>query len=165
MALPRVIRNFNAFWDGISYFGLAELAKLTAVKIQTEAHRGAGMDGPVGQDVGMEAMSAEITFTEWAPAVLVKLGRLERFVLRPAMSSATDFGAQPIIATLSGLITTSEPDDLKPGTPSKLKMTMDVRAYRLELDGVVMFDIDLVNARRVIGGTDQLAELRRAMGI
>lgn len=165
MALPRVIKNFNAFWDGISYFGLAETAKLPAVKIQTEAHRGSGMDGPVGIDVGQEAMSAEIGFTEWSPAILGKLGRQERFVLRPAMSSASDFSASPIIATLSGLITTSEPEDLKPGTVSKLKMVMDVRAYRLEMDGTVVFDIDLVNGRRVIGGTDQLAELRRAMGI
>lgn len=165
MALPRIIKNFNAFWDGISYFGLAEQAKLPAVKIQTEAHRGAGMDGPVGQDVGMEGMSSEITFSEWVPAVLGKLGRQERFVLRPAKASATDFSASPIIATLSGLITTSEPEDLKSGTVSKLKMMMDVRAYRLEMDGAVVFDIDLVNGKRVIGGTDQLAELRRAMGI
>lgn len=165
MALPRVIKNFNAFWDGISYFGLAESAKLPAVKIQTEAHRGAGMDGPVGQDVGMEALASEITFSEWSPAILGRLGRQERFVLRPAMTSATDFTARPIIATLSGLITTSEPEDLKSGTVSKLKMAMDVRSYRLELDGQVVFDIDLVNGKRVIGGTDQLADLRRAMGI
>lgn len=165
MAQPRLIKNFNAFWDGISYFGLAESAKLPAVKIQTEAHRDAGMDGPVGQDVGMEGMTAEITFTEWSGAVLAKLGRQERFVLRPAQSSATDFSASPIIATLSGLITTSEPEDLKPGTASKLKMVMDVRAYRLEFDGATVYDIDLVNAKRVIGGTDQLAAMRRAMGI
>lgn len=165
MALPRIIKNFNAFVDGISYFGLAESAKLPAVKIQTEAHRGSGMDGPVGQDVGMEGMSSEITFSEWSPVILGKLGRQERFVFRPAKSAATDFTASPIIATMSGLITTSEPEDLKPGTVSKLKMMMDVRTYRLELDGSVVFDIDLVNGKRVIGGVDQLAELRRAMGL
>lgn len=165
MALPRVIKNFNAFWDGISYFGLAEQARLPAVRIQTEAHRGSGMDGPIGIDVGQEAMSAEITFSEWSVAILGKLGRHERFVLRPAMTSATDFSARPIVATMAGLITASEPEDLKPGTVSKLKMVMDVRAYRLELDGATVFDIDLANGRRVIGGTDQLAELRRAMGI
>jgi P2 family phage contractile tail tube protein len=81
------------------------------------------------------------------------------------MSSATDFTASTIIATLSGLITTSEPGDLKPGTKSTLKVVMDVQTYKLELDGEVIFDIDLVNARRVIGGVDQLAELRRAMGV
>lgn len=165
MALPRIIKNFNAFLDGTSYFGLVEEGKLPAVKIQTEAHRGAGMDGPVGLDVGMEGMTAELTFSEWLPAVIGKLGRQERLVLRPAKGSATDFSAAPVIATMTGLITTSEPDALKPGTGSKMKMTMDLRSYRLEIDGETVLNIDLVNAVREIGGVDQLAELRRAMGI
>ena len=165
MALPRVIRNFNAFVDGVSYFGLASEAKLPAVKIQTEAHRGAGMDGPIGLDMGMEALSAEITFAEWSPALQKKLGRIERFVLRPAQTSAEDASATAIIATLSGLITVTEPGDLKPGANATLKLGMDVRTYRLEMDGEVVLDIDLPNAKRVIGGTDQLAEIRRAMGL
>ncbi|PTE15911.1 phage major tail tube protein [Pseudogemmobacter blasticus] len=164
MALPRIIKNFNAFVDGISYFGLASEAKLPAVKVQTEGHRGAGMDGPVGVDVGMEALSAEITFTEWSSAVLKKLGRTERFVLRPAAGSSTDFSATTIIATMSGLITVSEPSDLKPGTAATLKIGMDVRTYKLEMDNEVIYEIDLVNAIRRIGGVDQLAEIRRAMG-
>ncbi len=81
------------------------------------------------------------------------------------MANPSDFGAVPIVATLSGLITVSEPGDLKPGTPSKLKISMDVRSYRLEIDGELLLDIDLPNAKRVIGGQDQLAEMRRAMGI
>lgn len=165
MGLPRVIKNFNAFLDGISYFGLVDVGKLPVVKLQTEAHRNSGMDGPVGLDVGMEGMTSEITFSEWSATVLGKLGRQERFVFRPAMTSSTDFSAQAVIATMTGLVTTSEPEDLKAGTVSKLKMMMDVRAYKLELDGVVVFDIDLVNGKRIIGGTDQLAELRRAMGV
>lgn len=165
MALPRLIKNYNVFHDGISYFGLSSEAKLPSVKIQTEAHRGSGMDGAVGQDVGMESMSAEVTFSEWSAPILKTLGKVERFVLRPAMTSATDFSASTIIATLSGLITTSEPGDLKPGANAVLKVSMDVQTYKLELNGEVIFDIDLVNAKRVIGGVDQLAEIRRAMGM
>ncbi|AZB57265.1 phage major tail tube protein [Cereibacter sphaeroides] len=165
MALPRTIRNFNAFVDGVSYFGIVDEGKLPAVKIQTEAHRGAGMDGPIGIDVGMEALASEMSFSEWVPAIVKKLGRQERFVFRPAMANPSDFGAVPIVATLSGLITVSEPGDLKPGTPSKLKISMDVRSYRLEIDGELLLDIDLPNAKRVIGGQDQLADMRRAMGI
>ncbi len=115
--------------------------------------------------VGMEGMTSEMTFAEWSTPILKSLGKKDRFVLRPAMSSATDFSASTIIATLSGLITTSEPGDLKPGTNATLKVSMDVQAYKLEVNGEVIFDIDLVNAKRVIGGVDQLAEIRRAMGI
>lgn len=165
MALPRLIKNFNAFLGGVSYFGLVEEGKLPAVKIQTEAHRGSGMDGPIGLDVGMEGLTAELTFSEWLPGVVGTLGRQERIVLRPAKASANDFTASPVIATLTGLITASEPDALKAGTGAKMKMAMDLRTYRLEIDGETVLNIDLVNAVREIGGVDQLAELRRAMGL
>jgi P2 family phage contractile tail tube protein len=42
---------------------------------------------------------------------------------------------------------------------------MDVRYYRLEINGEQIFEIDLVNGLRVIGGKDQLADIRRAMGL
>lgn len=164
MAYPRTIRNFNAFVDGFGYFGIATEAKLPAVKVQTEAHRGAGMEGPVGIDMGLEGMTSEITFSEWSPALLKKLGRQERFVFRPMQMGETDFTATTIIATVGGLITSPEMGDLKPGTNSTLKLSMDVRYYRLEIDGQEIWEIDLVNAKRVIGGVDQMASARAAMG-
>lgn len=165
MAYPRTIRNFNAFVDGISYFGRATEAKLPQIKIQTEAHRGAGMDGPVGIDMGLEGMTAEVTFAEWDPVLLKKFGRQERIVLRPAAQGDDQIEADTIIATLGGLITTHELGDLKPGANATLKLEMDVRYYRLEINGEELIEIDLPNARRVIGGTDQLAAIRRAMGL
>jgi P2 family phage contractile tail tube protein len=165
MALPRKIKNFNAFVDGESYFGIATEAKLPQLKVMTEAHRGAGMDGPVGIDMGVEGMTAEITFGEWSPALLKKPGLQQRFVLRPAAAGEVGDGADTIIATIGGLITGTETGDLKPGTDTTLKLMMDVRYYRLEINGEQLVEIDLVNGKRVIGGVDQLADIRRAMGI
>ena len=165
MALPRVIKNFNAFVDGVSYFGLCLTGTLPVPKIMTEANRNSGMDGPVGIDMGTEAMTASLTFAEHRPDLLCQLGRLGRFVMRPAQGSATDTGATAIIATIGGLITTAETGELKPGTNSTLKLDMDVRYYRLEIDGAEVFELDLVNAIRRVGGVDQLAEIRRAMGL
>ena len=164
MALPRTIRNFNAFVDGFGYFGIATEAKLPQPKVQTEAHRGAGMEGPVGIDMGLEGMTSEITFAEFDPVLFKKLGKQERFVLRPVQMGEEDFEATAIIATMGGLITTNEMGDLKPGTNVTLKLMMDVRSYKLEIDGDVVHDVDLVNAKRVIGGVDQMASARAAMG-
>ena len=165
MALPRKIKNFNAFVDGTSYFGIATEAKLPQLKVMTEAHRGAGMDGPVGIDMGVEGMTAEITFGEWSPALLKKPGLQQRFVLRPAAAGEVGDSADTIIATIGGLITAAETGDLKPGTDTTLKLMMDVRYYRLEINGEQLVEIDLVNGKRVIGGVDQLADIRRAMGL
>ncbi len=165
MALPKIIRNFNAFVDGVSYFGLCTEAKLPWPKIQTEAHRGAGMDGPVGIDMGMEALSAEATFAEWNPTLLKTVGTNRRVVFRPAAQAEGSDTADTIIATIGGLITSNEGSDLKPGTGSPLKLMWDVRQYRLEINNEVCWDIDLVAGKRIVGGTDQLAALRQAMGI
>jgi P2 family phage contractile tail tube protein len=165
LAIPRIIRNFNAFVDGVSYFGLATEAKLPQVKIQTEAHRGAGMDGPVGIDLGTEGMSCEITFAEWSPPLLKQVGTQLRYVLRPAAAAEIGEDVDTIIATVGGLITASETGDLKPGASATLKQAMDVRYYRLEINGQEIWEIDLVNGKRRVGGVDQLVGIRRAMGL
>ncbi|WP_456386423.1 phage major tail tube protein [Profundibacter sp.] len=165
MAYPRTIRNFNVFIDGVSYFGRATEGKIPDLKISTSAHRGAGMDAPVGIDTGMEAMSAEVTMAEWDPALLKKIGKIERFVFRPAAKSEEDFSADTYIATIGGLLVTNEFGGLKPGDPATLKLSIDVREYRFEQNGEVLFDIDIQNGKRIIGGVDQLAEMRNAMGL
>lgn len=165
MSLPKTLRNYNVFIDGVSYFGLSTEAKMPWPKIQTEAHRGAGMDGPVGQDMGMEAMSAEATFAEWSPALLKRIGTDTRVVFRPAAQASGARTADTIIATVGGLVTTAEGGDLKPGTGANLKLVWDVRQFKLEINNEVIWDINLVTGKRVVGGVDQLAELRRAMGI
>jgi len=165
MAYPRTIRNFNAFVDGTSYFGHVDEAKLPPITLNTEAHRGAGMDGPVAIDMGMEGMQSEITFAEWDPALLKSFGRRTRFVMRPGAMGEDDFSADTYIATLGGRISVNGPEDLKAGDKSTLKITMEVDYYRLEKDGEELWEIDIENGVRVIGGVDQLAELRRAMGI
>lgn len=165
MSLPRIIKNFNAFIDGRSYFGIATEAKLPQPKIMTEAHRGAGMDAPVGIDMGMEAMTAELTIAEYDVNALKLLGAVNRLVLRPAESDPTSLDARVIIASIGGLFTATEMGDLKPGQSSTLKVIVDLRTYRLEIDGVLLHDIDIPAGKRLIGGVDQLRGIRRAMGL
>lgn len=165
MALPRTIKNFNAFIDGVSYFGLASEAKLPQPKIATEAVRNAGMDGPVGIDMGTEALSAEVTLAEHRAELITMLGNQRRLVLRPAQVSPDGADTDTIIATIGGLITSTESGDLKPGTNATLKLIWDVRYYRLEMNGAELIEIDKVAGIRRIGGVDQLAAMRRAMGV
>lgn len=165
MTMPRLIKNFNVFMDGTSYFGRATEGKIPDLKISTSAHRGAGMDAPVGVDTGMEALASEATLASWDPVMQKRFGRYERFVYRPAAQSADDFSADTWIATVGGLLVANEFGGLKPGDPSTLKLSLDVRTYRLEQNGEVLWDIDIPNGKRIIGGVDQLAEIRIAMGL
>lgn len=165
MSYPRFIRNFNVFIDGVSYFGRATEGKLPDVKVATAAHRGAGMDGPIGIDMGLEGMTSEVSMAEWDPVLLKKLGTQQRLVFRPAAKADDATEAVPIIATIGGLVTAHELPSLKPGENSVMKLTIDVRTYRLEVDGAEIWNIDLPNGKRVVNGVDQLASIRKAMGL
>lgn len=162
---PRKIRNFNAFVDGVSYFGRVTTAKMPELSLATAEHRGGGMDAPVMIDMGMEAMEAELTFSEWSPELLRAFGTRTRFVLRAGAVGETDFDADTIAYTLGGRITKQTQDDFASGEDVMLTLTMNVDVLRIEHNGEITTDIDVEAGKRVIGGKDQLASIRTAMGI
>lgn len=162
---PRTIRNFNAFLDGRSYFGRVLEAKLPEVKLQTAAHRGGGMDAPMAQDMGMEAMKSEIILAEWPPELLKMFGTRQRLVCRPTAMGQHDFTADAYVATIGGLMSAANMADLKPGNDTPATLQFEVDYYRLEKDGDLIWEIDIEAGKRQIGDVDQLAALRAAMGV
>ena len=165
MSYPRTIRGFNAFLDGIGYFGRAVEATLPMLSMQTEEHRGAGMDQPIAIDMGMERMTAEVSFAEWAPELMMHFGTRKRLILRPGAMGEASFEADTIIATIGARWTGVEPGQLKQGGQSLLTLKGSVDYFRLEHNGTEICEIDVENGKRVIGGEDQLASIRRAMGV
>lgn len=165
MAYPRTVRNFNAFIDGVGYFGRAEQATLPSLELNTEEHRGAGMDAAIEIDMGMTAMTAEIGFVEWSPELYTHFGNKPRLVLRPAAMGESDDQVDEKIYTIGGLWKTVGHDQMQPGQNTMIKLTCAVRYYRVEHNGEELVEIDVENGVRRIGGTDQMRNLRQAMGI
>ena len=164
MQSPRTIRNFNAFVDGVSYAGRVLEGKLPELKMQTASHRGGGMEGPVAVDMGMEAMQAELTLAEWPPELIKMFGTRQRMTLRPGAMGEHDFSADSYVGTLGGRWSVTNFGDLKSGSDVPLKLTLEVDYFRMLKDGDELFEIDIEAGKRIIGGVDQLAELRAAMG-
>lgn len=160
---PKIIRNFDAWHDGISYAGLCSKAKMPSVKIQTKGHRAAGMDGNRPVDMGIEDMTCEMTFAEWMPKLIKLIGTEDRITLRPA-AKLKDHSAIGWAATIGGLWTQFDPEGLGAGEESPMKIAAEVHYYRLEREGEFIFEIDVDRGIRKVGDVDQLAELRRAMG-
>lgn len=166
MSYPRTIRNFNAFIDATSYFGLVLEAKLPMLDLETANHRGAGMDGTIEIDMGLKAMSAELTVSEHRPELIRLFGNRQRLVLRPAGLSQVSYSdADTYVYTIGGLWKTVDPGTMKPGTDAPLKLATAVDYLRIEMNGEELVEIDVENGKRVIGGTDQMAALREAMGL
>ncbi len=165
MAYPRTIRNYNAFVDGVSYFGRVAKGVMPELTLMTEEFRGGGMDAPLEVDLGMEAMTAELEFDEHAPALLQTLGTRTKFVLRAGALGEDDFEADTLAHTLGGRIKAQKTGEFGGGERVALTLTMAVDYYRVEHNGAVMVEIDVRNGKRVIGGTDQMAGLRAALAI
>lgn len=165
MNFPRHIRDFNAFLDGFGYLGIAQKATLPAVKINTAQFRGAGMEGPRAVDMGLDAMTADITFAEYVPRLFDLLGTIVTFTLRPGERSREDGESRPYIFTMDGLITAPSFDGLESGKESMMKVHMEVDRLRVSVDGVAKWDLsNSPGAPRIVNGIDQLAGIRAAMG-
>ena len=55
--------------------------------------------------------------------------------------------------------------DWKAGDKAEVKHAIGVTYYKLEVGGVVIYEIDPVGMRRVINGVDQLAGQRNDLGL
>lgn len=165
MAYPRTIRNFAVFIDGLGYFGKCSSGTLPELKLKTEAHRGAGMDGTLAVDMGMEAMTAEMVFAEWAAELIKHFGKRVRATFRAGAMGEDDFEADAYAFEIGGRVSMVGGDELKAGDGASLKLSWEVDYFRVEKDGEVLVEIDVENGKRVIGGEDQLASMRIAMGL
>ena len=165
MQYPRTIRNFNAFINAQSYAGRVLEGKPPEVKLITANHRAGGMDGSIAQDMGIEAMKTEITLAEWATETIKLIGTRERVTFRPGAMGQDDFSADSFVMTMGGLWSSTNFGDLKPGSDTPLKLTQETDYFRVIKNGEVLIEIDIKGGKRIIGGVDQWAEMRKAMGI
>lgn len=162
------LKNFAVWIDGRGFAGNAESYEPPEMVLSTEEFRAGGMDAPVRIDTGMEAMSAKVTLTELSTEVQQRFGLVQdgRTQLT-ARGSVEDFDGtvHPELHSMRGTITRIGPGAWQPGAPPKLEVEISLDYFRQERDGVSVLEIDIINMKRVVGGVDQLAARRDALGI
>lgn len=165
--IPKILKNFNAFVDGRGYAGKVDEITLPKLTVKTEEHRAGGMDVPVEIDMGMEKLEAELTFAEYDSELFRLFGLVDgnsvSVTLRGAMQA--DGEAEPIVVNLRGSFREVDAGAWKAGDKATLKCMVAVRYYRLTINGESVIEIDAENMVRIIGGEDQMASIRQAIGI
>jgi len=163
--LPHVLKNMNLFVDGRGYAGRVDEIQLPKLTLKTEEHRAGGMDIPVEIELGMDKLEAELTLSDFDPEVFKLFGLLDstrtQITLRGAIQ-AQGSGARPVIVNLSGGCKASS---WKPGDKSTLKVQLAASYYKLTIADQALVEIDAVNLVRKVGGVDQMAEIRAAIGV
>jgi uncharacterized protein len=169
MALPRRLKNFLLYNQGLAYLGEVPELKLPALKRKMEDYRAGGMLGPIKTDMGMEGMELDWTSAGFLPDVLGQFGapKHDSVGLRFAGSLQSDDSeaTHAIEVVMRGRHTEVDFGSAKAGDKTEIKVKTALSYYQLSLDGVVLVEIDLVNNIEVIGGVDLGLGLRLALGI
>ena len=166
--IPQTLTNFNLFVDGKGFAGLASQVTLPKLKIKSEEFRAGGMDAPVKMDLGLEAMEAGFTMTGVAKDVLKFFGLADQTAFNGSFRGAfrDQKGAVvPAVITFRGMLEEVDMGDWKPGDKTETKFNAALSYYKLEVEGATVYEIDPIGMIRIIDGTDQLTEIRAAIGM
>ena len=162
--LPRVLKAFNTYIDGESYAGRADTLTLPALALALESHRAAGMDAPISLDMGMEEMTSTIVLSDYSERIIPLIGRPDIPLVFRGAAQAQGQNAVPVVVNMRGMLSSLEFSEWAPGTKSTKTLTYSLTYFRFRQNDVELAEIDIINMVRRIGGTDQLASQRAALG-
>lgn len=164
--LPRILKNFTVSVDGRGYIGRIETCKLPELTINGVDYRGGGMDAPVELDMGMQKLEAQLEFAEYDPELIKLWGLFNAdvpLVLRGAIQRQGE-SAVPVVIRMVGGVKQLSRGDWQTGQNSKLTVSVAASMYQESIGGETLVDIDILNFVRIVGGVDQLASVRAALG-
>lgn len=168
MALPKKLKFFNVFGDGISWLGLAIEVKLPVLSRKMEEYRAGGMNGPIDLDFGNEKLELEHKYGGLMRDVLNQYGVVTHngVMLRFAGSyQQEDTGeVDAVEVTVRGRHKEIDMGSAKAGDDTEFTVKSSLSYYKLVINGVTVIEIDFIGMKEVVNGVDRLAEHRTAIG-
>ncbi len=166
--VPQTLYLMNMFVDGINFAGDIPVLSLPKLKIKTDEYRAGGMDMGIDMDQGMEKMEASFSAKGVRREAMKYFGLADQTAFNAVFrgSYKGQRGATTsVVATLRGMLSELDPGEWKSGESGESKYSISVSYYKLEVGGRLMYEIDPVGCVRVINGVDQLASVRRDLGL
>ncbi|PHV11310.1 phage major tail tube protein [Chitinimonas sp. BJB300] len=168
MALPRKLKYFNTFMDGVDHAGEATEVTLPKLSRKFEDFRAGGMDGPVGIDMGQEKLEMEITYGGLIREALNQYAAtkhdavLLRFAGYYQREDSLDYDAVEIV--VRGRIQELDYGSGKAGDDTTFKAKLHLSYYKQIINGATVIEIDQANMVLIVNGQDRLAAARKAIG-
>ncbi len=166
--LDDILKNFAVFVDGRGYAGNAEEVTPPKLTEKTEEMRLGGMDAPLEVGLGMEKLECSFSLTKYDKAILKRFGlspgNVTPLTLRGSLESE-DGTKTPVVLNMRGKVKEIDEGTWKAGEKATLKITMPLSYYKRTHGGEVAHEIDVINMIRIIGGVDQLKEMRSHLGL
>lgn len=169
MGLPRKIKNFALFNEGLSYLGEVDEVTLPKLTRKTEDWQAGGMAGPIKADMGMEGLELEWKAGGILRDVLTQWGAIKHDAVglrfAAALQSDDSEEVQALEVVVRGRHTEIDQGKAKAGDKTEFTVKSALSYYKLSIDNEVLIEIDLVNMVEVVDGIDRLEGVRNALGV
>ena len=167
MIIPKVLKNFNLFVDGNGFAGLVEEVTLPKLTLKMDDLYNGGMDAPIDLEMGMEKLECSFSLSEYNENVIQQFGLRNGAQVSLTMRGGLDAeeGVVPVVVNLVGAWKDLDTGSWKAGERAPLNVSVTLRYYKLTMDAQELIEVDVTNMVRIIDGTDQLADMRAAIGL
>lgn len=170
MKINNGITNFAVYENAVEYYGMAEVT-LPEISTLAEEVKGAGISGAFnGAFPGhVEAMTATLSFRSVTKDVMkIMEPRQHQLDLRAAQtvynSVSGRYEQQAVKHVLMATPTKFAPGKLAPAAPADASGEYSVTYFATFINGEKVLEIDILNFKFLMNGTDYLADVRKALG-
>jgi hypothetical protein len=163
--------NANVYVNGESFAGVAEEVTLPDLKPKMTDHHPLSGIGTIELPTGLDKMGMKIKWNSANPDVLMNSAdfyNAQDIMIRANSDiwvNDSRTGSVPVTAFIRGRSTGVPPIGLKHQDNPDIETNYTIHAYKLEMDGAVLFEIDLYAQVYIVDGVDMYAAYRANLGL
>ena len=169
MAIPKKLRLFTVFVDGVNHIGKVPSVTLPKVTRKTEDYQGGGMLGSVAVDLGLDsgALDASMIVGGVVEELILKYGGdIDEMRLRFVGEFYSGGTSSLLEVEMRGRITEIDPGDAKQGDDTNHTYAIKNTYYKLSVNDRPLWEIDLLNHIYRKDGKDIVPDrIRSALGL
>lgn len=164
------ITNGNVYLNGENWLGRCEEATLPDVKQKETEHKGLGMVGTIMLPAGLEAMTAKLKMASFYPEIGAQAGNpnvgasVQVRANLETWEGETLTNQSALVAFLTGRFTNFPFGTIKTRDNADFELNMTVTHAKLTVDGVPLYEVDVMNNIWIVNGVDLLAAYRLNIG-
>ena len=144
MAIPKKLRLFTVFVDGVNHIGKVPSVTLPKVTRKTEDYQGGGVAVDLGLDSG--ALDASMVVGGVVEELILKYGGdIDEMRLRFVGEICSGGTSSLLEVEMRGRITEIDPGDAKQGDDTNHTYAIKNTYYKLSVDDKPLLEIDLLN--------------------
>lgn len=166
------VYNANVYWDGDSYAGLAEEVTAPEVKAKNSEHKAVSSFMAFDLSTGIEKLEGlKIKWNTVSPDIMKNSADFfnSKDIMvrsnRDIWENGTKVGSEPVVMMFRGLSRKIPGLGFKQQDNVETESEFSCTAYKLEINGAVIFDIDAFAQVYIVDGVDLLADYRANLGL